>query len=452
MMIISIMLFEFQHTAMVERKLAYNELNQLQAYYLAKSGVRMGLLRLGLYGRVRKSPQVSNYKKTVPNMDMYLDQIWGLPLPPFPPDKKLVEKLDNQDQNAAEKVLQQTKVSDGKSTHVITSEANKLNLNMLIIPSNLKIDRISFSGPPQGPFHFTGMMLINFLEDLIKQSDDPNEEYPDLKPEELVLNIMDWVNPGTTSFNGGAKDGFYEQQKPPYKAKKARLYSVEELRLVKGMTERIFQKLKPYVTVYSSQGKLNINTLTAKMIKMLHKDITDDDVKKIGEEKAKRDGLWPDVKTFADFISTTLGRANFKTTYPTPEDYLTTNNQSFVIEAMGSLDKSKSQIQKIIKVAVILAKPKGGTVDDTIKDKPNCDKAGKFWYTAAGGRCINYPTNQEECRGIAGEWRLNSAQNKTCCYVNQQDAPVLEACAPDSKAGDTTQEAGAMKILSWSES
>ena len=70
MMIITIMLFEFQYSAMVERKLAYNELNQLQALYLAKAGARIGLLRQfkelgsGFVGTVRVNLAAS--EKTAP--------------------------------------------------------------------------------------------------------------------------------------------------------------------------------------------------------------------------------------------------------------------------------------------------------------------------------------------------------------------------------------------------
>ena len=60
-MIITILLFEFQYAAMVECKLAYNDLNQTQAYYLAKSGARMGLLRIALYARLKTNPQLSCY-------------------------------------------------------------------------------------------------------------------------------------------------------------------------------------------------------------------------------------------------------------------------------------------------------------------------------------------------------------------------------------------------------
>ena len=73
LMLISLMTLELQYTSLVERKLAYNDLNQLQAHYLAKSGVHLGILRLALYGRVTKN---ATLKK---NFSQYVNQIWSLP-------------------------------------------------------------------------------------------------------------------------------------------------------------------------------------------------------------------------------------------------------------------------------------------------------------------------------------------------------------------------------------
>jgi len=63
MMIISIVLFEFQYASMIERKLSYNDLNQLQAYYLAKSGVKIGLFRLAIFNKVKKDPGLAGMRK-----------------------------------------------------------------------------------------------------------------------------------------------------------------------------------------------------------------------------------------------------------------------------------------------------------------------------------------------------------------------------------------------------
>ena len=284
MMIITIMLFEFQYSAMVERKLAYNELNQLQALYLAKAGARVGLLRLTLFARLKKSPALKN--SAIGDVSPYLEQVWKLPLPPFPPVAEKVKALNKGDRDAADKVLSQTKIEEGQYTHVVTSESNKININFLEVPQALASSgRITFSDQPKTLFEYIGKTLVQLLDNMLKESENPYEEFPDLKPEELVLNLMDWVTPGQTSFAGGNKDTFYEQQKPPYKAKRGRFFTIEELKLVKGIDDHLYQKLNPQVTVYSYDGKININTASSAVLKALDRDFTDDDKKRLIEER-----------------------------------------------------------------------------------------------------------------------------------------------------------------------
>ena len=79
--------------------------------------------------------------------------------------------------------------------------------------------------------------------------------------DELVYNLLDWMD--SDSFFGhpqyGAEASYYENLKKPYTAKNAPYEVLDELLLVKGMTPALFEKVRPYVTVYGS-GKVNINT------------------------------------------------------------------------------------------------------------------------------------------------------------------------------------------------
>lgn len=463
MMIITIMLFEFQYSSMIERKLAYNELNQLQAYYLAKAGARVGLLRVALYGRARRSPALKNIAGGI-DVTPYLEQIWSLPLPPFPPEKGTITKMDKSDRDASEKVLEETKVEDGQYTHVITSESSKLNLNFLFVPAAQgRSDRIQFTDQPKSLFEYVGKMLITLLENFIKDSENPYEEYPNLKPEELVYNLMDWINPGQNSYAGGAKDSFYEQQKPSYKAKRNRFYTVDELKLVKGIDDHLYTKLRPYVTVYSYDGKINLNNATPTIYRALYRDFTEDDIKRIIEERDKNNG-WTSEKAFVDFVTNTLGRSGFKTYYSDEANYpFTIASQSFLIEASGIIKKSKSSIMKTIRIGVALTAGKGGTVDSGITDQASCQKAGKVWNPIAGGsgQCFTPPTTDSECLAMGAGAFVPQQDGTKCCilpntfrYCTGGGTTPGQGSQPGTGQGQKPQkvEASAMKILYWSES
>ncbi len=452
LMIISLLTLELKYSAMLERKLAYNDLNQVQAYYLAKAGARMALLRVAMYGRAKRDPNIQKLSKDVP-LSRYMDMIWNLPIPPFPPpaDKDTLSQLDKADKDAAEKVLDQTRISNGRFSHSISSESSKINLNFLdlkYVPDKQKGETINFrSDEYKNIVQYTGRSLINLMDDFIKQSDDPNEEFGNLKPEEIVVNIMEWVNATSALPNKSTSAFFYEQQKPPYKIKHGHFFTVDELRMVAGIDTHLFELLRPHVTVYSDDGKININTAKNAVLKAIYPDFSEDDLKRINDEKSKRGGFWTTEKEFVDYVSNDLNRTSFSRMYPTEADYpFTIGNRSFIIESLGVIQKGKTEIQKVIKIAVALQASQGGTVDPSIVDQATCDaKPNKFWYRVEG-RCRNKPTTKEQCVLLAGTWAAapNDA-NKNCCNINNQ-TPIC----PEKREGP--EEPNQMKIMSWSES
>ena len=151
---------------------------------------------------------------------------------------------------------------------------------MLQVPNDKLNERPNFSAVPTTPYMLNAKMLLNLINRFVQESDDPYVDYPDLRPEELVMDIMDWVSPGDVRLAGGNKDLYYSQQNPPYRAKRNRFFTIEELRLVRGMDDNLFQKLKPLVTVYATEGKININTADSKLFRAIYPDFTDDDIKR----------------------------------------------------------------------------------------------------------------------------------------------------------------------------
>ncbi|MBI1861027.1 MAG: type II secretion system minor pseudopilin GspK [Deltaproteobacteria bacterium] len=449
LMVISIMLFEFQYASMVEQKLAYNELNQIQAYYLAKSGIRLGLLRITLYARAKKDPNVKNLIKQVPGGGALIDGIWNMPLPAFPPDATKLSDLDKGDRDAAEQTLEQTKVSDGKSTHLITDESMKINLNDLVVPEQMRSTRIDFrSDSPQGPFWYTGRLLINLMDNFLRDSENPTEEYGDLRPEDVVVNFMDWVTPGENSFAGGNKDLAYEKMSPPYKAKRNKFYSVDEVRMIKGVDEHLYAKLRPYITVYADQGKVNINTNSREdFYRALVPSLRADDVKKVLEERDKRGG-WNSEEDFAQYIKTTFGNSEFDKLYPKKEEYpFTVSSQSFLIEAMGKLDKSRSSIQKIIRVAVLL-RSIGANCDGL--DGSKCQTVAACFFDQRDNRCKSKPRSSAECTDLVSS-QYSEAGGQFCCTIQVMNASQQICYNPATDAPKGPVEPNAVKIVHWSE-
>jgi type II secretory pathway component PulK len=83
----------------------------------------------------------------------------------------------------------------------------------------------------------------------------------------LAYAVIDWRD--ADSFyqhpQYGAEDSDYRSLREPYECKDAVFEVPEELLLVKGMTNEMFDMVKPYVTIYG-EGKVNINTVSSEVL------------------------------------------------------------------------------------------------------------------------------------------------------------------------------------------
>ena len=80
-----------------------------------------------------------------------------------------------------------------------------------------------------------------------------------LQADTVAASILDWREPGDLPRLNGAKNNYYQMQNPEYNCKNGNFEVLEELLLVKGMDEDIFNQVKDKLTVYG-EGAININT------------------------------------------------------------------------------------------------------------------------------------------------------------------------------------------------
>ena len=76
---------------------------------------------------------------------------------------------------------------------------------------------------------------------------------------ELVEGIVNWREIHSTEMVGFASDDYYATLPQPYPVKHAPFELLDELRLIKGMDQELYEALRPFVTVYGD-GLINVNT------------------------------------------------------------------------------------------------------------------------------------------------------------------------------------------------
>jgi general secretion pathway protein K len=143
-------------------------------------------------------------------------------------------------------------IGDGLLSAQIEDERGKLNLNDLAanpgdaLQRKKKIDRVK--------------RLFELLQ---------------INPD-LVDALVDWVDQDDNPEPAGAESLYYQSQKPAYRAANAPLEALGDLRLVKGFTPEIVDRLSRYVTVFPIDGGslVNLNTADPLVIQALDPAIT----------------------------------------------------------------------------------------------------------------------------------------------------------------------------------
>jgi len=104
----------------------------------------------------------------------------------------------------------------------------------------------------------------------------------DLDPEEvenIADAIKDWIDSDDETTEFGAEDTYYRALERPYPCKNAPFEFLEELLLVRGITEELFYgtEEKPgislYLSTYGDDGKININTAGPLVLRALSDQI-----------------------------------------------------------------------------------------------------------------------------------------------------------------------------------
>ncbi len=143
-------------------------------------------------------------------------------------------------------------IGDGFLSAQIEDERGKLNLNDLAaeagdaIQKKAKIDRFK--------------RLFELLQ---------------LNPD-LVDAVVDWVDKDDNQEPAGAESLYYQSQRPPYRAANAPLSGPGDLRLIKGFTPEIVDRLSRYATLFPLEGGslVNINTADSLVLQALDPAIT----------------------------------------------------------------------------------------------------------------------------------------------------------------------------------
>jgi hypothetical protein len=288
MAILSILAVDMTYVAGVNQRMSYDGLDQVRAHYLAKTGLKLSLLRLKAYQQVQalvgKATDGQESKGGVPGVPkLLLERIWSFPF--FFPIPTTIPGLtpSERDRIAA---FQKESSLDGRFSAAIESESSRYNLNLVLAPfapeakpspgpsaSPSPAPQASPSpGPqfnPEDARNSLQEFLMQILDNKFKADPDFAAEYRDLRVEDLMDNLLAWA------------DRTYEKKgssgREDIKPKRAPFYSLSELHMIPPMDDQLYELFAPNLTVSTTPG-INVNSMKRPTLRALIPQMTDEEL------------------------------------------------------------------------------------------------------------------------------------------------------------------------------
>jgi general secretion pathway protein K len=96
--------------------------------------------------------------------------------------------------------------------------------------------------------------------------------------ETLADPLVDWIDENIeVRFPDGAEDETYMLLDTPYRAANLPLADISELRLVKGYSVEVIEKLRPFIVALPEVTPINVNTASAEVLSTIAEDLSTSD-------------------------------------------------------------------------------------------------------------------------------------------------------------------------------
>ncbi len=243
----------------VEFKNGVSHFHGLKAYYAAKSGLELTLLKILIYKKTLNfiNAQSQNNTAIQSLISQAQSQLYLLWKPPslWPP--LLSEDISEVRKSEVQEMLQDSFFTDVSYEIRVENESSKFNINDLASP------HLSIRTWAQQVFN-------NLLLNLRNQEPWLGDQYSEQELKEILNEIQRRLNPSSS----------YTQNQTPLNR---RLMNINELLLIEGTRPELIELLRPYITVYSSTG-VHLQFMKKLLIQSLSNSINQTQAENISQQ------------------------------------------------------------------------------------------------------------------------------------------------------------------------
>ncbi len=278
---------EISQSTIMEYLTSATEVKKVQAHYAAEACMRLNLLRIKGY---QQATRLLGDKVPAAQLQM-MDMIWQFPLS-WPPS--LPQEISSFDSSTIQKTVSGSLLKQ-QFVSSIVAEGGKIDINDL-------------GSPSEGLRLKTKSQILQRLQARVLNGEDTfAERYANFNFEELINNIADWIDDGDESLNGGSEKAYYTDFRNEFIPPNRPFKTMEEMHMVAGMTDEIFEILAPQITLYGVKG-INVNQAERDVLLSLFNNYDPETSNEVVTEILKRrnnpelGGPFQDEKEFISFL------------------------------------------------------------------------------------------------------------------------------------------------------
>lgn len=321
---------QIMYETSVEYVVSTQAVNQVKAYWAARSGIEMSLLRIHIF---RQAQALGG--SMIPDPAI-LDEIWRQPFLWPPPVPKGLSTMDSDEIKKAVKASDLTKLKMSYFT-TIEAEGAKVDINDLGSPSKIMANAAR-------------NQLIQLFNQKMEADEDFNRRHRGFDFQKVVNNIADWVDPDNESRNGGSERDLYSDRGtntkflPPNQP----FRTIQELHMVADVTDEIYDLIVPSITLYGGKG-INVNQAPKETLRAFGPAFTEERISRIIADRADpKRGPFKDEKDFVQYLNSIGISGNPFQAEETKTPLVFEPETNFRIHATGKVGQAQSDIVAIV--------------------------------------------------------------------------------------------------------
>ncbi len=398
---LAIFVGEITYTAQINQKLAYDRLDQVKAQSLAKSGLRLALLRIKAYTEIKKFVS-KTAKDTGVSSDLVnamvpkaiIEKIWSEPITvPFSGD---ISSLPSGVKDALVKFRKDSSM-EGKLYLSIQAQSSKFNLNSTLpafaalnstgtatatgtsTNTSTSVDTTTGTGGANAAAFNPDQarqLLTQQLKDTFQKKFEDDEKFRDnyrnFRVEDLAEDIIGW------------SDLSFESQREssatiPFK--KAPFYHVSELHYLQSMDDDLYDLLSDQFSA-GVASFINVNSIKEAVLKALVPQMTTEETKKFfefrdstGEQEGKSkqggqsednsfksaDDFFKYLKEKVQFFAGSDQKINdFKNALTQRGIQISTDENNFLVHVEATVQQTKRTLEAMVSIVPASTPPPTG--------------------------------------------------------------------------------------------